>query len=76
MILLGLTTAAAAVDARIHKKFAETRIATLIISNKKMKDIMKIVKWCLEESSLLIKGATKQMKMKEMNEKMDFLVCY
>ena len=36
-------------------------MATLIISNEEMNDIMKIVK-SLEESSLLIKGVTETIK--------------
>ena len=55
IILLGLTAAASATNAAIHKKMFGSSRATLKISNKEMEDIMKIVK-SLEESGLLIKG--------------------
>ena len=41
-ITLGLTVAASATDAAIHKKMFESGITT-IISNEEMNDIMKIV---------------------------------
>ena len=47
-------TAAAATDAAIHKKMFGSGTATLIILNKEMNDIMKIIK-SLEESGLLTK---------------------
>ena len=47
--------AASGTDAAIHKKMFGSGIATLIISNEQMDDIMKIIK-SLEESGLLIKG--------------------
>ena len=62
LIPLGLTTAASAADAGIHKKilrFGNT--ATLIISNKDMEDLIKIVK-SLEDSGLLLKGATESVQ--------------
>ena len=51
LIPLGLTAAASAADAGIHKKILGSGTATLIISNDEMKDIIKIVK-CLEDSGL------------------------
>ena len=39
----------------------ESGNTTLIISNKEMNDIVKIIK-SLEESSLLIKGVSKKIK--------------
>ena len=59
-ITLGLTVAASATDAAIHKKMFESGITT-IISNEEMNDIMKIVK-SLEESGLLIKGVSETIK--------------
>ena len=56
LIPLGLT-AAAATDAAIHNKMFGSANTTLIISNEKMNDIMKIVK-SLEEPGLLIKSVT------------------
>ena len=41
--LLGLTAAAAATDAAIHKKTFGSGMTTLIISNEEMKDIMKTI---------------------------------
>ena len=57
LISLGLTTTTSARDAAIHKKMFRSGNATLIISNKEMNDVMKIVK-SLEESHLLIKGVS------------------
>ena len=62
LIPLGLLAAASAEDAGIHKKilgFANT--ATLIISNNKMEDIIKLVK-SLEDSSSLLKGVTETVQ--------------
>ena len=47
----------------------------LKISNDEMEDIIRIVK-SLEDSGLLLKGVSKQFKMKLKNKKEDFLVCY
>ena len=58
LIPLGLTAAASAADAAIHKKMFGSGNTTLIISNEEMNDIMKIVK-SLEESDLLIKASAK-----------------
>ena len=68
-IPLGLTAAASATDAAIHKKMfgSGTRPSDLalhtilIISNEEMNDFMKLIK-SLEESELLIKGVSKTMK--------------
>ena len=43
LIPLGLAAAVSATDAAIHKKMFGSGMATLIISNKEMNDIMKIV---------------------------------
>ena len=82
-IPLGLTVASSAADAAIHKKMFTrpsdlAEQTTLIISNEEMNDIMKIIKY-LEESGLLIKGATETNKtqiIKQKNKKEDFLECY
>ena len=64
LIPLGLTAAASAADAGIHKKILGSgNMTTLIISNDEMGDIIKIVK-SLEDSGLLINGLLKQFKMK------------
>ena len=62
LIPIGLTAAAAATDAAIHKKMFwssahPSHTTTLIISNKEMENIMKIVK-SLEECGLLIRGVS------------------
>ena len=55
LIPLGLTVAASAVDAEIHKKILGSgNVTTLIISNDEIEDIIKIVK-SLEDSGLLLK---------------------
>ena len=58
LIPLGLTAAASASDKAIHKKMFGSGNTTLIISNEKMDDIMKIIK-SLKESGLLVKGISK-----------------
>ena len=62
LIPLGLTTAALAADAGIHKKILRSgNMTTLKISNDKMNDIIKVVK-SLEDSGLLLKGVTKTVQ--------------
>ena len=62
LIHLGLNAAASAADAGMHKKIlGPGGTTTLIISNDKIEDIIKRVK-SLEDSSLLLKGVTKQFK--------------
>ena len=62
LIPLGLTVAASAADAGIHKKILGSgNNATLIISNKDMDDLIKIVK-SLEDSGLLLKGVTESVE--------------
>ena len=51
---LGITAAASAIDAEIQKKIHGSGRTTLIISNKEMNDIMKIVE-SLEDSNILLK---------------------
>ena len=60
LIPLGLA-AASATDAAIDKKMFGSSIATLIMSNEEINDIMKIVK-LLEVSDLLIKGVSETIK--------------
>ena len=55
LIPLGLTAAASAVDAEIHKKILGSETTTLIILNDEMEDIIKTVK-SVEGSGLLLKG--------------------
>ena len=60
-IPLWLTAAASASDAGIHKKILVSWSITLIISNEKIEDIMKIVK-SLKDSSLLLKGVSETIQ--------------
>ena len=57
LIPLGLTAAASAADAGIHKKILGSGNITLIISNEEINDIMNIVQ-ALEDSNILLKGVT------------------
>ena len=62
LIPLGLTAAASAANAGIHKnRYGSGNTATLIKSNNEMEDIIKIVK-SLEDSSSLLKGVTETVK--------------
>ena len=75
---LGLTAAVSAANAAIHKNMFGSGTATLITSNKKMNDIMKIIK-SLEESALLIKGVSETIKNEAKEQKGGFLrmlLCY
>ena len=68
LISLGLTAAASAADAGIHKKILGSRNTTLIISNKEMNDIMKIAQ-ALEDSNILLQGVAKTIKNKTKERK-------
>ena len=72
---LGITAAASAIDAGIQKKKKKIHgsgTTTLIISNEEMNDIMKIVQ-ILEDSDILLKGATKTIKNETKEQKGRFL---
>ena len=69
LIPLGLTAAASATDAAIHKKMFGSVVTTLVIS---MNDFMKIVK-SLEEFGLLMKGVSKTIKNEVKERKGRFL---
>ena len=59
---LGLTASASAADAGIHKKILGSGgHTTLIISNKDMEDLIKVVK-SLEDSGLFLNGVTESVK--------------
>ena len=72
LIPFGLTAAAAATDAAIHKKMFRSGTTTLITSNEEMNDIMKIFK-SLDESDLLIKGLSETIKNEAKEQKRGFL---
>ena len=62
LILLGLTAAASAADAGIHKNILGSgNNTTRIISNKDMDDLIEIVQ-SLEVSGLLLKGITESVQ--------------
>ena len=50
-------------------------MATLVISNNEIEDIIRIVK-SLEDSGLLEKGITETVQNEVKEQKQDFLVCY
>ena len=79
LVPLGLTAAASAADAGIHKKILgsghKNNNTILIILNDEMDDILKIVK-SLEDSRVLLEGVSETIQMKLKNKEEDFLVCY
>ena len=72
LIRLGLTAAASAAYAGIYKKILGSGNTTLIISNKDMNDLIKIVK-SLEYSGLLLKGVTESVQNEVKERKGGFL---
>ena len=85
LLALGLTAAASAADAGIHKKVlgsghnrpssSASHNTTLIISNDEMEDIIKIVK-SLEDYGLLLKGVSKTVQNEAKEQNGWFLVYY
>ena len=71
LIPLGLR-AASSTNAAIHKKILGSSYTKLMILNKEVNDIMKIVK-SIEESKLLTKGVSKQSKNETEEQKGGFL---
>ena len=71
LIPLGLA-AASATDAAIDKKMFGSSIATLIMSNEEINDIMKIVK-LLEVSDLLTKGVSETIKIEAKEQEDGFV---
>ena len=72
LIPLGLTGAASAADAGIHKKILGSGTTTLIIPNDEMEDIIKIVK-SFEDSDLLLKGVSETTQNEAKEQKREFL---
>ena len=72
LIPLGLTAAASAADAGIHKKISGSGNTTLIIRNKDMEYLIKIIK-SLEDSGLLLKGVTESVQNEVKEQKGGFL---
>ena len=71
LIPLGLTVAAVATDAAIHKRMFGSGTTTLIILNEEINDTMNIVK-ALEEFGLLIKGVSETIKNEAKEQKGGF----
>ena len=61
LALLGITAVASTIDAGIQKNTNDSGTTTLIISNKEMNGIMKIVQG-FEDSNTLLKGVIKAIK--------------
>ena len=73
LAMLGLTAAASATDAAIHKKvLGSGNHTTLIISNDDMQDLLKIVK-SLEDSGILLDGINETVKNEVKQQKGGFL---
>ena len=74
LIPLGLTAAASAADAGIHKKILGSahNNTTSIISNDEMDDILKIVK-SLEDSGVLLKRVSKTIQHEAKEQRGEFL---
>ena len=77
LVPLGLTAAASAADAGIHKKIlgsgkANNNNTILIISNEEMSDILKIVK-SLADSGVLLKGVTETIQNEAKEQRGGFL---
>ena len=74
LIPLGLTAAASAADAGIHKKVLGSghNNTTLIISNDEMNDILKIVK-SLEDSEVLLKDVSETIQNEAKEQRGGFL---
>ena len=75
LIALGLTAAALAADAGIHKKISgsgHNNNTTLIISNDEMDHILKIVK-SLEDSGVLLKGVSETIQNEAREQRGRFL---
>ena len=72
LALLRITAAASAIDAEVQKKMHGSGTTTLIIPNKEMNEIMKIVQ-DFEDSNILLKGVTKTIKIETKEQKGGFL---
>ena len=68
---LGLTAAMSAIDGGIQKKMRDDGIK-LVIENKDMNDIMKIIE-ALENSGILLKGVTKTIENETKEQRGGFL---
>ena len=69
---LGITAAASAIDTEIQKTIHGSGTTTLVISNKQMNDIMKIIQ-TLEDSNILLRGVTKVLKNEAREQRGGFI---
>ena len=75
-VLIPLGLAASATDAAIQNKIYESGTTALIISNKEMEDLLKLVK-SFEESGPLMKGISETIKNEpKKTKKVDFSEYY
>ena len=72
MLPLGLSAGRSAANVAIQKKIYGSATSALILLNKEMKNIMKIVKLC-EEIGLLIEGISQTIKNETKEQKGGFL---
>ena len=72
LIPLGLTAVASATDAAIQRKVLGSDMTALIILNKEIDDIIKIIK-SREELGLVIKGITETTKHEVKEQKNGFI---
>ena len=69
---IGITAFASAIDPGIQKKIHDSGTTTLIISNKQINDMMKIVQ-AVEDSKILLKGVIETIKIETKEQKGCFL---
>ena len=69
---LGITASASEIDGAIQKKIHGSGTSALVVPNKEMDDIMKIVKG-LEDSGILLKGFTKTIENETKRQNGGFL---
>ena len=72
LIPLRLIAAVSATDAAMQKKIHELGMTTILISNKEMKDIIKIVK-SLKESSIFVGDVSETIENEAKQQKGGFL---
>ena len=68
---LGITAAGWTIDAGISREIYSSGTTTLIILDEKINNILKTVQ-AIENSNVLLKGITKQLRMRQKNKKEDF----
>ena len=69
---LGLTAAVSAIDESIKKRMLGSGTTTLIISNDKMNDVIKIVK-SLQDSGVILKGGSERIQSEAKEQRRGFL---